>query len=427
MLAKGTVLATPFEEYIVKEQIGQGGNGTVFLVVSSDGESFAIKIINKNANRKTNIKRFKNEINFCQKKDNHKNIIKVIDYGVYKNGELDCLFYVMPYYDSTLRKEIKKGIDSSKALSVLFQLLDGLKFAHEKGIWHRDMKPENILYDTKNQIVIIADFGIAHFCEDDIITAVETQKGERLANYMYAAPEQRTKGINIDGRTDIFALGLILNEMFTNTVIGGSKYKTITDCCEEYGFLDKVVEELISQNPMNRLYPAEKVIIEISALIKLESDKKELKRMIENKIRESTDEDPLYTPPRITNTEYKDNRLVFYLDKETNALWNDILTSGEYDHHSIGRYKPQYITTAIDSEKNCCVLIFEFLEDDVNIIDHIVRNLNAWLITASGIYTNKERQRREHLMREEIEKRNNEIKTKKNDMRIKEKLKTLTY
>ena len=424
MLAKGTVLATPFEEYTVEKQIGQGGNGTVFLAISSDKESFAIKIINKNLSRKTNIKRFKNEINFCQK-DNHKNIIKVIDYGVYKNSDLDCIFYVMPFYDSTLRKEIEKGIDPPRALCVLFQLIDGLKFAHEKGIWHRDMKPENILYDTKNQLAIIADFGIAHFCEGDIITAVETQRGERLANYMYAAPEQRTKGANIDGRTDIFALGLILNEMFTNTVIGGSKYKKITNCCEEYGFLDKIVEELISQDPMNRLYPVEKVIIEISALIKLESDKKELKRMIENKISERADEDPLYTPPRITNIEYKDNKMFFYLDKKTNALWNDILTSGVYDHHSIGRYRPQYITIAIDSEKNCSVLFFKFLEDDLNNIDHIVRNLKAWLITVSSIYTIKEKQRREHVMREEIEKRNAEIKAKENGMHIQEKLKTL--
>lgn len=424
MLKKGSVLSTAFEEYTVKEQIGQGGNGTVFLVDSSDNEPFAIKIINKNLTSKDKIKRFKNEVNFCQK-HSHPNIIKVIDYGVYQNGKLDCLFYVMPYYNSTLRKEIEKGINSEKVVSNYTQLLAGIEFAHQKGVWHRDIKPENILYDTKNQSVVIADFGIAHFCSDNIITAVETKVEEKLANYMYAAPEQRIKGQNVDGRADIFALGLILNEMFTKTVISGTNYKKIADCCKEYGFLDQVVDELISQDPVNRLFPVRKILIEISTLIKIESDKAELKKIVEININENTEEDPLFAPPKVVDIKYENNQLVFYLDKKTNSIWDSILTSGQYSHSSVMGYRPNSFTSRYNANENCTTFSINVPYQDENAIKSIVSSFKSWLPIASSIYSQKEKQKRADFIRKETEKREQEIKAKEVEMKIIEKLKSL--
>ena len=424
MLKKGSVLLTAFEEYTVKEQIGLGGNGTVFLVVSSDNEPFAIKAIDKNVTRKDKIRRFKNEVNFCQKYS-HPNIINVVDYGAYKNSKLDCIFYVMPFYNSTLRKEIEKGVDSKKVVTIFNQLLAGMEFAHQKNVWHRDMKPENILYDTNNQLAVIADFGIAHFCEDDIITAIETKVEERLANYMYAAPEQRIKGHYVDGRADVFALGLILNEMFTNTVISGSNFKKIADCCKEYGFFDQVVDILISQDPNNRLFPVRKILIEISTLLKIESDKAELKRIIEKQINENAEEDPLFDPPVVMDIKYENNQLVFYLDKKTNSTWDNILISGQYSHSSAGGYPTHSFSSRYDENKDCTTFsVIVRLQDD-NYINSIVDFFKSWLPIVTFEYSQKEKQRRADIIRQEIEKREQEIKAKESEMKIREQLKFL--
>ncbi|MBZ4645583.1 MAG: serine/threonine protein kinase, partial [Clostridia bacterium] len=345
------------------------------------------------------------------------NIIKVIDYGVYQKGKLDCLFYVMPYYNSTLRKEIERGIDPERVINIFSQLLTGIEFAHEKGVWHRDLKPENILYDTNNQLAIIADFGIAHFCADDIISSIETKWDERLANYIYAAPEQRIKGQKVDGRADIFAMGLILNEMFTKTVISGSKYKRIADCCKEYGFLDQVVDELISQNPENRLYPIRKVLIEISTLMKLESDKIELKKIVEKQINENVEEDPLFIPPKVVNIEFDNDQLIFYLDKKTNSIWDNILISGQYSHSYLGSCQPNYFTSKYDANRNCTAFSVDIQNHDENAIESIVNYFKSWLPTVSSIYTQKEKQKRENLIRQEVEKREQELKAKESEMR----------
>ncbi|MGE5474874.1 MAG: serine/threonine-protein kinase [Ignavibacteriales bacterium] len=425
MFAKGTVLYTAFEEYTVKDgQIGQGGNGKVFHVVSSENESFAIKAIDKSTTTKDKIKRFKNEINFCLKND-HPNIIKVVDYGVYKSEKLDCLFYVMPYYNCTLRDEIKNGIEPERVIKIFSQILRGLDFAHQKGVWHRDIKPENILYDTNNGMAIIADFGIAHFCSDDLITAIETKVGERLANFIYAAPEQGIKGKIVDGKADVFALGLILNEMFTKTVISGSKYKKILDCCEKYRFLDNLVDEMISQNPENRLYPIQKIAIEISALLEQESDKEELKKITERQVVENTEEDPLFNAPVVTNIEYENNHLIFYLDKRTNPTWNNILISGQYDHSNLSGYTTRSFTPRFDENKNCTIFLVHVPQHDENSIKEIVRFFKSWLPIASSKYAQEEKQNRARKVREEIEKREKEIKAKESEMRIKDQLKTL--
>ena len=424
MLSKGTVLSTAFEEYIVKEQIGQGGNGTVFLVASSYDEIYAIKAIDRKVTHRDKIKRFKNEINFCQK-HSHPNIVKVIDYGVYKNSKLDCLFYVMPYYDSTLRKEIEKGIAPEKVIDIYIQLLAGIEFAHQKSVWHRDIKPENILFDTKSQLAVIADFGIAHFCADDIITAIETKAVERLANYTYAAPEQRIKKQKVDGRADVFALGLLLNEMFTKTVVSGSKFKNISDFSKEYGFLDQLVDELISQDPQNRLYPVEKILIDIKTLLKMESDKAELQRIVEKQICANTEEDPLFIPPKVVNIEYIDNKLVFYLDKKTNPSWNHILTSGNYSHSYLWSYRPHSFTAGYDAKENCTSFSVNVPYHDENDIESIIKNFKSWLPAVTSIYSQEENKKRADTLKKQTEMRKQEITAKKSEMKIREKLKSL--
>lgn len=264
MLSKNTILSTAVEdEYKIIEQIGEGGCGVVYSAKNSCGKNFAIKILKENNSIKTKIKRFKNEIDFCSR-INHPNIVKVLDYGLYETKDVKYRFYVMPLYDSSLRKEINNGLEPEKIINIFNQLLAGLNFAHSKGTWHRDIKPENILFDSKNGMAVIADFGIAHFQEDSLITEVKTKPTDRLANFNYASPEQKIKGSSVDGRADVYALGLILNEMFTKKVIEGSFYTKISDVNTDFAYLDSFVDLLITQDLDMRLYPIEQVKNELS-------------------------------------------------------------------------------------------------------------------------------------------------------------------
>lgn len=103
-------------------------------------------------------------------------------------------FYVMPLYQHTLRGLMDAGIERNRILPLFSLILDGVEAAHLLRVWHRDLKPENVLCDANSGSAVIADFGIAHFEEDELYTAVETRNGDRLANFQYAAPEQRIRG-----------------------------------------------------------------------------------------------------------------------------------------------------------------------------------------------------------------------------------------
>ncbi len=229
-----------------------GGSGTVLLVHDENRNEYALKTLSPENITTKKIKRFKNELLFCFKND-HSNIIKVLDWGyLITENNKKCPFYVMPFYKKTLRDLIKAGISNEKALRYFSQILNGVEAAHIKGHWHRDLKPENILYDEPKDTLIVADWGIAHFKEDELHTTVATKPQERLANFMYAAPEQRIKGVTVDHRADIFALGMLLNEIFTNVVPIGSGYKTIKSVNDAYAYLDDLVELMIKNSVDDR-------------------------------------------------------------------------------------------------------------------------------------------------------------------------------
>lgn len=154
MLRKGTTVYTAFSEYTIEKQISQGGNGTVYRVHNHNNERFALKAIDRNKTSSEKLKRFKNEIAFCENNDNP-HIIKVLDHGTYTTNDENLVFYIMPEYELTLRNRIDKGITSEEILPIITQILSGLRFAHDKHVWHRDIKPENILIEQKGNVVII--------------------------------------------------------------------------------------------------------------------------------------------------------------------------------------------------------------------------------------------------------------------------------
>lgn len=245
------IFKTALEVYQPIEIVGRGGAGVVYKVQTDDRKLFAIKCLDPQRATSEKRKRFKTELHFCAKNE-HKNIITVLDQGVLSIDGADSPFYVMPYYAATLRDLMKAGISREKILPTFSQVLDGVEAAHLKNVWHRDLKPENVLYDASSQTLLVADFGIAHFGEEELYTLVETKAHERLANFQYAAPEQRARGKSVDHRADIFATGLILNEMFTGHIIQGEGYTRVGKVAPEFSYLDEIIAKMIQQFPEDR-------------------------------------------------------------------------------------------------------------------------------------------------------------------------------
>jgi hypothetical protein len=252
MATKSLVFKTELQKYTAENKpLGGGGSGQVFAVAGEDGEQYAIKVLSPELATSSKLKRFMNELTFGRKV-RHDHIVPVLDSGFVELRTKTTPFFVMPRYRSSLRSLVDEGMSAERALGLFDGLAAGLSFAHAKSVWHRDIKPENILYDDATGRLLIADFGIAHFEEDLLLTAVETKNADRLANFAYAAPEQRRKGGAVDHRADIYAAGLILCEMVTGQVPHGTGYRRVGAVSPLHAYVDTVVERAIRNDPDDR-------------------------------------------------------------------------------------------------------------------------------------------------------------------------------
>jgi len=116
-LKKRIIFQTAFETYTASDIIGQGGSGYVYKCQDSNGNFLAVKLLNPQNVTKDRLKRFKNEVLFCQQ-NNHKNVLKIIDDGPYLQGDKPVPFYVMPLYDSSLRDLLNTGIKTDRILTL---------------------------------------------------------------------------------------------------------------------------------------------------------------------------------------------------------------------------------------------------------------------------------------------------------------------
>jgi serine/threonine protein kinase len=306
---KGDVIRTAFDSYTIERRRGAGGSGEVYEVRDAEGVAFAVKILDSGRATASRLRRFKNEIYFCTR-NTHSNVIQVQASGVTASG---ATFYVMPLYSGTLRDLISNGIARPSVLPYFGQILDGVEVAHLQGVWHRDVKPENILFSETTGALVVADFGIAHFEEEDLLTAVETRNDERLGNFLYSAPEQRSRGQRIDGKADIYALGLILNEMFSRAVPQGTSFLRVSEFAPDYGYLDELIDLMLRQDPAARptVEALKRELIargnEFLSVQRLNSLKSQV-------IPETDVDDPLIrTPIEIAETDYRDGHLGFKL------------------------------------------------------------------------------------------------------------------
>ena len=202
------------------------------------------------------------------------------------------------------------------------QILNGAEAAHILKVIHRDIKPENILYDSAKSKLVLADFGIARFQQEELYTAVETRASDRLANFQYAAPEQRTRGLEVDHRADIYALGLILNEMFTGQVPQGTGYKTIGSVSAKFAYLDDSVTTMIRQAPGERPQSIDSIKQELIAHGAKSVSQQKLDQLKATVIPTSTIDDPLINDPvRIIDVDWTGGILTLILNHPVNDIW----------------------------------------------------------------------------------------------------------
>lgn len=312
------VYKSAFNEYTIKGSLGSGGAGTVYAVTDLDLQPFALKEIDPSRSNSQRRKRFKNEMLFCEN-HHHANIIKVLDYGRGPSGEP---FYVMPLFEMTLQKAMVGGrVPANNVLPVFAQILTGVEAAHLKNVTHRDLKPQNILCNADLSSVVIADFGIASFEEDDLYTAVETRQADRLANFQYAAPEQRARGRDVTSKADIYALGLILNEMFTGDIPLGTGFTTVASVAPNYAFLDGLIEAMIKQDPEQR--PSIALLRQELASRETQfASQQKIDRLTQEVVPEETLDDPLIRHPvTLVNVDYQREELIFKLSSSPNFKW----------------------------------------------------------------------------------------------------------
>ena len=315
------IFESAFTEYHSVSQIGGGGCGTVWHVTDPDGKVFAIKHLNPESVTSDKTKRFKNELAFCAR-SSHKNILRVFDWGYINIKKVKCPFYVMPLFSGTLRKMITAGISREKILPYLSQILDGVEAAHMLGVWHRDLKPENILFDSRADSLVIADFGIAHFAEDQLQTVVVTGPHARMANFQYAAPEQRLKPYTADARADVYALGLILNEMFTGLLAHGVGFKCIADVAPDFKYLDDIINAMLLQDPAKRPQSIRAIKEQLIARGNDFVSQQKLTALKATVIPEGTPDDILITsPPELVSARWDNGYLYFTLSHSVNNLW----------------------------------------------------------------------------------------------------------
>ncbi|MGR3173229.1 MAG: serine/threonine-protein kinase [Candidatus Scalindua sp.] len=309
-MKKPKEVKTAFSTYAIKDCIGEGGCGLVYSAIEDNDNAVAIKILDPSKATREKLKRFENEYRFCSN-NKHPNIITVLDYGL---TEEDTPFFIMPLYEASLRKLVGT-LEPKQAYEIFKKMIDGVEAAHKLGVIHRDLKPENILVNSNGNILVVADFGIASFKEEELYTAVETRNDSRLANFQYAAPEQRSRGKDVTGKADIYSLGLILNELFTSELAHGTNYKTIESVSSDYQFLDILVEKMLQQEPSSRYENIEEIKKELISRGDEHISRQRLNRLKDTVIRSTEVDDPLIDDPmKIVNADWENNILSIELN-----------------------------------------------------------------------------------------------------------------
>ena len=244
--------------YNILHEVGRGGIATVYLAVQESLQrEVALKVMSPALTTDPNFTdRFIREGRTIAKL-NHPGIVTIHDISVDEYNHYIAMEYLQ---GGSLKRRIKNRLSVEDALDILFQVASALEYAHEKGIVHRDVKPENIMFRDPNTLeAVLTDFGIA---KSNAHHTQLTSAGMIVGTPRYMSPEQ-ADGRGASPKSDLYALGIVLHEMITGRApYGGNEsvavlYSHINDPIpklpDKHGFLQPLLEELLAKEPVNRI------------------------------------------------------------------------------------------------------------------------------------------------------------------------------
>ena len=269
-LERGSVFA---DRYEIIEELGKGGMGRVYRVLDKKiNEEVALKLIKPEIADSKTIERFSNELKMARK-ISHKNVCRM-----YHLSEESGTHYITMEYvpGETLKSMIRmtKQLSVGTAVNIAKQVCEGLEEAHRLGVVHRDLKPQNIMIDKQGNARIM-DFGIARSMD----TEGTTRPGFMIGTPEYMSPEQ-TEFKDVDHRSDIYTVGIILFEMLTGrTPFEGEtpisvamKHKSekpldpVKFNVEIPPDLSRIILTCLEKNKENRYQSVEKLLAELNVL-----------------------------------------------------------------------------------------------------------------------------------------------------------------
>lgn len=252
--------------YTIIRELGKGATSKVYLV-SKDKNFYAAKVFQHSD--KELLERFKREAEIL-KQIKHINIVQIVDHGEDNNKA----YLILEYVNGKTLDEIYPNLTIIQKIDIILAVCNALNYLHNKGIIHRDVKPENILVDKDLKTIKLTDLGISRI----VYAKPITHDGQILGTPAYMAPEL-FEGVYTDPRIDIYSLGITMYEIFTGKIpFDGSPSEIVIKHLKETPLLpslinpniptnlEKVIMKSIEKNPERRYKNVLKLIEDLTTI-----------------------------------------------------------------------------------------------------------------------------------------------------------------